>query len=161
MMRGVSSRGFTLIELLVVIAIIGILSAVVLASLSSTRVKAKDAAVRANLATIIAQAAIFYADNSGYGTFDAGGLVADCPTPGTAGSTIFHETTTARAIAAALSNSGDGVAKCVASTAGFATAVSRPDTTYSNYWCVDGEGQRCGINTLITTTSCGTCASNI
>ena len=37
------SRGFTLIELLVVIAIIGLLASVVLASLRSTRAKARDA----------------------------------------------------------------------------------------------------------------------
>ncbi len=57
-------RGFTLIELLVVIAIIGILAAVVLASLNSARDKGEDAAIRSNLNNARAQAEMSYDDNN-------------------------------------------------------------------------------------------------
>ena len=60
------NKGFTLIELLVVIAIIGILSSVVLASLSSARNKGKDAAVKSQLASMKAQAEIFYSAGNTY-----------------------------------------------------------------------------------------------
>ena len=60
------NKGFTLIELLVVIAIIGILSSVVLASLSSARNKGKDAAVKAQLASMKAQAELYYSAGDTY-----------------------------------------------------------------------------------------------
>lgn len=59
-----TSRGFTLIELLVVIAIIGLLSAVVLASLSTARTRANDAQRMSNLRSV-QQALELYATSNG------------------------------------------------------------------------------------------------
>jgi prepilin-type N-terminal cleavage/methylation domain-containing protein len=58
--------GFTLIELLVVIAIIGVLSAVVLASLNSARNKGADAAIKSNINNARAQAELFYDNANSY-----------------------------------------------------------------------------------------------
>lgn len=64
--KNVLNRGFTLIELLVVIAIIGILSAVVLASLNDARAKARDAKRLSDMRTIHTALAAYYADNGRY-----------------------------------------------------------------------------------------------
>lgn len=59
------TRGFTLIELLVVIAIIAILSSVVLASLSGTQAKARDARRMEDISTL-QKAISLYSINKGY-----------------------------------------------------------------------------------------------
>lgn len=59
-MKRYSKNGFTLIELLVVIAIIGILSAVVLASLNTARTKARDAARKSDLHTLQVALEMYY-----------------------------------------------------------------------------------------------------
>ena len=67
-----------------VIAIIGILSSVVLASLNSARSKGSNAAVKANLQGIRAQAEIFYDNNNQ--SYGASGAV--CNTDGSGGTAL-------------------------------------------------------------------------
>src|SRR3989344_2292217 len=132
------NRGFTLIELLVVIAIIGILSSVVLASLNTARAKGSDAAIKANLGNIRAQAEIFYDANNHYGVDSA-----DCVTA----SSIFVDTTITAAIVAAETASG-GSASCLANdgvlaagTAATSWAISVPlKTDPLESWCIDYTG---------------------
>lgn len=59
-------KGFTLIELLVVVAIIGILSSVVLASLNSARMKARDTKRMTNLTQIWTALEMYYNDHGYY-----------------------------------------------------------------------------------------------
>jgi len=61
----IKTRGFTLIELLVVIAIIGTLASVVLASLNSARVKARDAARLVSMQQITKALQLYWLDNDG------------------------------------------------------------------------------------------------
>jgi prepilin-type N-terminal cleavage/methylation domain-containing protein len=111
------SQGFTLIELLVVIAIIGILSAVVLASLNSARAKGSDAAVKSQLSSLKAEAALFYDGPQSYaGLFD-----------GSNQATKLY-------LAAKASGSGAGAASSTANTwAAYANLKSASTT----YFCVD------------------------
>lgn len=64
--RVVPLTGFTLIELLVVIAIIGILSAVVLASLNSARVKGNDARRYSDLNSLQLALELYYSTAGAY-----------------------------------------------------------------------------------------------
>ena len=61
-----NSKGFTLIELLVVIAIIGVLSSVVLVSLSAAREKARDAARKSDITQIAKALEMYYLDHGHY-----------------------------------------------------------------------------------------------
>lgn len=77
------TRGFTLIELLVVIAIIGLLSSVVLASLSTARAKARDVNQVQSLKELEKALAIY---RSSYGQYPSTGGIWS------GGSTVCHAT---------------------------------------------------------------------
>lgn len=135
-MKKIRSQGFTLIELLVVIAIIGILSAVVLASLNTARNKGNDAAIQSNLSTVQTQAEIYYGDNSNaYGTNST--MESNC----SATDNIFSDSTIANAITQADNANGSASPVCNVAANGTAYAASSAlSTDNTKFWCVDSTG---------------------
>ncbi|HWH07406.1 MAG TPA: type II secretion system protein [Candidatus Paceibacterota bacterium] len=148
-------RGFTLIELLVVIAIIGILSAVVLASLNTARNKGADAAVKSNIETIRTQAELFYDNNSNrYNTNGTSAATGSCATA----NTMFAADTTISNALTQAGTAGGGTAVCHMNAAGSAYAVAAPLKTLSGtatqYYCIDSTGNAKTTTTALTTTTC-------
>jgi len=134
------SQGFTLIELLVVIAIIGILSAVVLASLSTARSKGNDAAVQSDLSTIQTQAEIYYGGTgaNSYGVTQAWVVAGGCVTTN---ANLFSDANIKAALAGADSANGTGLIGCASVASPSSYVVAAALTTSTSYQCVDSTGK--------------------
>lgn len=120
-------KGFTLIELLVVIAIIGILSSVVLASLTTARTRGQAAAIQSEMSNMRAQAELYYSTNS-----NTYGSSSDCTT-----SSVFNGTNGLQNLIAGVDNKGGGLS-CKAS--GSAWAAKTTTAVGGTYFCVDSTG---------------------
>ena len=123
------SKGFTLIELLVVIAIIGILSSVVLASLTTARTRGQSASVQSQLSNMRAQAELFYSTtgNNSYGT-----AVDGCT------GTLFTGANGLSALLAGV-NTVASTVDCVTTASAWAVAANDPASSTSSF-CVDSTG---------------------
>ena len=130
-MKHRSDRGFTLIELLMVIAIIGIILAVVIASLSSARAKGVDASIKSSLVNIRSQAELYFTNNGSYGTWNSGNP-AICYS--IAGAGILADTVISKGLNAAMTSGGNS-SWCVVNDSSYAIAVGMKTGGMS--WCID------------------------
>ncbi len=143
--KGKSNFGFTLIELLVVVVIIGIIAAVVLASLNDARTKGGDAAIKSNLANIRGQAELLFS-NWGVYAIDASPTYFNLAQCASTADTLFADPYVWAQISGAYT-AGAGVAStmCYSSAVAWAVAVqlktggTAGDATPDS-WCVDSTG---------------------
>jgi prepilin-type N-terminal cleavage/methylation domain-containing protein len=136
------TEGFTLVELMVVVGIIAILSAVVLAALTSGRNKGNDAGIKTNLHTIANQAEIFYTDNNNSYLPMAGGAIRTlqaCPATYKANGTNMLSQNKTISDALIQATSLGNICWAYVSTNTWAVAIGLKSDSASS-WCVDNAG---------------------
>jgi prepilin-type N-terminal cleavage/methylation domain-containing protein len=132
-------KGFTLIELLVVISIIGMLSSVVLASLSSSRKKGNDAKIKTQIRDARNLAEIYRNSNNSFlpsvvGSELKGNSIGTGCNSGMFAGTDFVINLKASNYPAA---TVDG--RCTVTLSGDSYTITSPLSS-GGFWCIDGKG---------------------
>ena len=134
-----NQKGFTIIELIVVIAIIAVLAAIVLVNVVGYINKGKDAAIKANLSSLMVDAADIFNNYSSYNSAS------------NSATTVCGASGPWTAINKAVINAG-GNGNCQSSETAWC-ASSPMKTNSANYFCVDSTGKK--VEGDVNAASCG------
>ena len=145
-----NNKGFTLIELLVVIAIIGILSSIVLSSLTTARLKGQEAAIQSQFSGMRSQAELYYGSNNNKYTATIIGP-ANCDTTA---SNIFGSNVDnglGQLIDGVKSSYSGSNPQCFASSTAWSVSATLPE---GSVWCADSTGKSASTTVDSATNLC-------
>lgn len=129
----IKSRGFSLVELLIAITIIGVLSTIILSSMSNSRARAYDSKVKQQLASFRTAAEVYFSSQnpSSYG-----------PATSVCTEGIFNDVNPNNGSPALLIAEGNlpnnTQVRCGSTDTAYAVKASLYSGT--EYWCVDSKG---------------------
>jgi prepilin-type N-terminal cleavage/methylation domain-containing protein len=131
------AEGFTIIELIVVIAIIAVLSSIVLVSVSNYVAKAKDTAIKGNMASLVTYGTSYFYENSSYNNFCGSQKVLGII------STINNITnSTPVGVSCTCDTSGCTDAKAWCALAPLVVPGISSGSPATSYYCVDSTGKK-------------------